>query len=436
MEKLREVLSGLRSLEKAEYVALPVMGDVEEMNDVPSEDMPPPTARRRRALQTKLLFAIACALFVALVTLAYNLFLAPSCLFAPPFLISAFHNRFAIRSPTRVGPRQYYGLYHGRGCSSRELIAAVGKSRAREDGRSRHEYSQPEGVNELDMSNFEFSFDVEDCPAPHVFSPEEACDLISSFGGIFNRGDSLMRQFTQGLYLVLTSSFDQVGDEHEACSGNKLFTNGRLCKFHSIYDSRKLPGGTCPAAVVLYDQVWNFASVTGEDMSYNEGADRQRLLLDGYQAFLDSRPSPQRNYSPIFVEATGIHYQWRVADTLSYHVLPFLANTSSTVPRPIPFFSGYPAVPANKPPEYLGVQGPEPTKRYNEEMEKALAELGEGNSWRGEWSMLEWYNATDGGWSYDGTHFDAQVAIERAQVFLNVLDAVWGEIVQQGGLAD
>jgi hypothetical protein len=70
---------------------------------------------------------------------------------------------------------------------------------------------------------------LEGCPAPHHFTPEETCDLLGAFGGIYIRGDSLMRQFSQGLYLLLSNSFNIVRDDHEECSGNQVFTNGKEC---------------------------------------------------------------------------------------------------------------------------------------------------------------------------------------------------------------
>ncbi|GAA5939405.1 hypothetical protein JCM10213_008651 [Rhodosporidiobolus nylandii] len=356
-------------------------------------------------------FILLCSLCLVVLVSLTLWASAPADLLSSPYF--AFHNRLSDSAPTRVGPRRFYDLSDRRGCNSSELIEAVVRSRIREDGASRHEYQQPDGDNELDMSGFRFSFDVEGCPAPHLFSAEEACDLLSAFGGVFNRGDSR-------LFLVLTSSFAQVRTQHELCSGDQVFTNARDCKFDSIYDSRKLPAQQlCPSAAVLYDQVWAFESVDGWSLNLDEKVDFATPLLDGYNRFVASLPEKQQQYPTVFVESTGIHYSWRTPLTFSNHILPFLHNTSSSIPPPIPFFSSYPA--------------------YNREMRAALRALSnetDARSWMGEWGILEWSNMTDGAWSYDGTHFDAQVAIERAQIFLNVLDAVWGEVVENGGLVE
>lgn len=49
---------------------------------------------------------------------------------------------------------------------------------------------------------------------------------------------------------------------------------------------------------------------------------------------------------------------------------------------------------------------------------------------------FDFYNSTLGASSFDGTHYSYQVAMERAQVFLNYLDAAWGEVVELGGLVE
>lgn len=100
--------------------------------------------------------------------------------------------------PTRVGSRRFPNLYSG--CSSSELLASLSKATIRPDGMSRLNYTQPAGyeIDELPLPKFEFGYDLPGCPAPHVFTPAETCDLLTAFGGLYVVGDSLMRQFTQG----------------------------------------------------------------------------------------------------------------------------------------------------------------------------------------------------------------------------------------------
>lgn len=64
-----------------------------------------------------------------------------------------------------------------------------------------------------------------------------------------------MRQFTTGLYILLTGSFDLVREHKEDCIGNRLFTNGYTCKFYSIYDSAEMSHVCDENPFVVYDQV-------------------------------------------------------------------------------------------------------------------------------------------------------------------------------------
>ncbi|GAA6034726.1 hypothetical protein JCM8097_001140 [Rhodosporidiobolus ruineniae] len=439
-EVLKEkLLLGSDDEGKGDYVALAVETPNSEV-DLPLLGGEPPLASRRsvqskKTLKRRLLI-LAGAITVFLLGAAFSPFRVHD--LASPALISSFHKHFNGASPTRVGRRKVYNLYHGRGCNSSQLLDAVAKAQVREDGRSRvpWEHAEGEGENDLDLSNFEYSYDIEGCPAPHKFTAEEACDLVSAFGGIFSRGDSLMRQWSQGVFLLLESSFDQVKTKKEYCAGNKLFTNGVECKFDSIFDTREMPSHRCPSAAMFYDLTWKFQTEVDPVPVVDGKADYGRALLEGFERFIKSLTEEQRRYSPIFVEGTGIHYQWHYENTLAYHIEPFTANYSSTTPRPIPFFSAYPAVPPNKTPAWQLPpynQDAAHTQEYNEIMRTELRKAGK-ESWEGGWTVMDWYNSTVGAFSYDGTHFDTQVALERGNIFLNVLDTLWGEIVEHGGL--
>lgn len=176
--------------------------------------------------------------------------------------------------PTRVGPRTWPRLYYGRGCNATQLLAAVKCAKIKEDGASRSEYSALEDRDHFNLTAFEWSYNrgsffhtqlqikltantaVEGCPPPHLFSPAEACDLISSFGGIRMQGDSLMRQFVQGVLLLLTNSFRElVRDSFSKCRGNDVFVNGRFCKFHEHFDTSQMATVCREQPFVQYDQV-------------------------------------------------------------------------------------------------------------------------------------------------------------------------------------
>ncbi|BGO95332.1 hypothetical protein NBRC10512_004349 [Rhodotorula toruloides] len=405
---------------KEDEDGLPEDASPSETNDLLPTSPSPSLSRPTR-------MALLAALLVA-ITAAIAIYHAPR----EPFR-QFYRLRHPNPPPTRVGSRHFGPFYHGKGCNSTQLVASLARSRIRPDGASRTVYAHPEGLdpNDIHLDTFDFSFDLDGCPPPHTFSPRETCDLVSAFGGIYNRGDSLMRQFAQGLFMLLANSLDLVYAHKDGCQGTRIFTNGTFCKDHSILTSLDF-AHVCPEQpFVMYDLVWRF---THERRDGENEPDYATPLLDSWHRFIDQLPPDRRRYSPIFVEATGIHYQWDFNATLAVHISPFIRNTSALIPRPIPFFSGYPAVPPNKPVQWLGIQGPEVTQKYNREMLAALEEVSPEGSIDGGWTMLQWYNVTDGAVSYDGTHYDYQVALERAQIFLNVLDAIWGEVVESGGL--
>ncbi|EGU11442.1 Glycoprotein gp2 [Rhodotorula toruloides ATCC 204091] len=414
--------NGARALE---YVPLAAKEDEASSPD----DTPAPTTEELPAISASSSLSRLTRMGL-LATLLVSIIVAIA-VYHPPLV--QFRQLYRLRHPnpppTRVGSRQFGPFYHGKGCNSTQLVESLARSRIRPDGASRTVYAHPEGLdpNDIHLDTFDFSFNLDGCPPPHAFSPREACDLVSAFGGIFNRGDSLMRQFAQGLFMLLANSLDLVYAHKDECQGTRIFTNGTFCKDHSILTSLDF-AHVCPEQPYV---IWRF---THERRDGEAEPDYAAPLLDSWHRFVDQLPPDRQRHSPIFVEATGIHYHWDANATLAVHISPFIRNTSSLIPRPIPFFSGYPAVPPNKPVQWIGIQGPDVTQRYNREMLAALDEVSPEGSIDGGWTMLQWYNVTDGAVSYDGTHYDYQVALERAQIFLNVLDALWGEIVDSGGL--
>lgn len=112
---------------------------------------------------------------------------------------------------TRVGPRSFSPQYYQQwgGCDSTQLLEALGQSQISPQGRSR----KIDRANYTHLTlppDFQYSFDLPGCPAPHVYTTAEACDLVESFGGIFLRGDSLVRHLQTALLMLLVS------EEHSA----------------------------------------------------------------------------------------------------------------------------------------------------------------------------------------------------------------------------
>lgn len=71
------------------------------------------------------------------------------------------------------------------------------------------------------------------------------------------QGDSLLRQFSQGVFLLLTDSFSglvESGAEKE-CYGNGVFTEGMYCKFHEVFNTRDMKTVCDEDPFMQYDQV-------------------------------------------------------------------------------------------------------------------------------------------------------------------------------------
>lgn len=116
----------------------------------------------------------------------------------------SFHT-FATLSASRpgvlVGRRDSAPLY--RGCTFDEFLADLKVAKIRDDAPSRDvvDYT-PTPTRELPPFRG-FSFNLPNCPLPHVFSQAQACDVLSSFGNIAIAGDSFMRHIWDALLLLL-----------------------------------------------------------------------------------------------------------------------------------------------------------------------------------------------------------------------------------------
>lgn len=128
-----------------------------------------------------------------------------------PFTISSapWQHRQSITTVMRVGGRnlapQYYSASR---CTSTEFLTSLSIARIRDDGASRAiDRIVRDGIGNttesLTLPHFEYSFDLQGCAKPHVFTSEEACDLVQSFGGLFLKGDSMVRHLHTALMMLL-----------------------------------------------------------------------------------------------------------------------------------------------------------------------------------------------------------------------------------------
>ena len=209
-----------------------------------------------------------------------------------------------------------------------------------------------------------------------------------------------------------------------------------------------------------YEQAWDFAGELNMPEGYedyepvlepkSDGGERLppvaqavRLNEARFVKFTRELPARRQRFSPIMVPGTGVHDSYNFTRVAAYHIAPFNSYALTLPeerPQPLKLFSMALAPGALKPTWALPFQGPESVLSFNaamkEELAKANAVLGETDPSRGAWGAFDWYNITDGADSYDGTHYSFQIAMERAQTLLNVLDIMWGDIVAAGGLLE
>lgn len=109
-----------------------------------------------------------------------------------PTVLRAIHLRAPRPPPTHllpatlVGPRRFPNLYHRAHCSADDFVQSIGRAQIAPDGASRAEPNTSDATS-VTLPPFQFSFELPGCPKPHIFTSEEACDLVSSFGGVFMR---------------------------------------------------------------------------------------------------------------------------------------------------------------------------------------------------------------------------------------------------------
>lgn len=312
------------------------------------------------------------------------------------------------RTPIRVGARKYTGLYHGKGCNSGQLLESLAKAVIRPDGASLRALNHTSDV--LPLDEFGFSYDLEGCPTPHVFSPEETCDLLNAFGGVYIRGDSLMRQFAQGVYLLLANSFNIVRDDHEECSGNRVFTSGKECKFHSHFDGRNLEQVCGERVAILYQQLFSWIEGPVDD-DYKKSTSHKPIskptaktlvkrkrpsvaelggrLQAAYKSFIASLSAEQHKLSPVYIHGTGIHYYFDTGVSEEYHIGPWMETAAAASPRPVSLWILNPAPGKNKPKQFEAGQGETATQKYNQKMKVVLAKINgrEQEVAKGAWSV-------------------------------------------------
>ena len=177
--------------------------------------------------------------------------------------------------PTVVGSRLLNSSYFGLGCSSAELLQDLSRAVLRPDGLSRQ---APTSETVFAPNNIQFSFDLPNCPPLHVFSVEEACDLLAAYGGVYLFGDSLVRHFDNALQMVLSGRPDGASTkEGLECAGEKMFDDGKTCRFTSVRDAQTAKQAVCQGRVALHYEAYSSIRPT----TVNEPTELFRTWAEG-----------------------------------------------------------------------------------------------------------------------------------------------------------
>ncbi|GAA5993638.1 hypothetical protein JCM10908_000655 [Rhodotorula pacifica] len=344
--------------------------------------------------------------------------------------------------PVLVGSRPRFapeGRSVYQSCGYDALLKSIKGATVRPDGLSAHpNYTN---VDYTHLDPFEWSFDLPSvgkadgggaadygsdytidiehaCEPMHIYTQAEACELLGAFGGLYASGDSYVRHLYTALMMILRDRNDGAVRDRETtddCRHEHAFDDGRLCR----------------------DRI-NMDTNTEEHVCGN-AAQVDYVLIFTYDFFRDWRarlPRTQQSLSPVFIAGLGLHFgfdlsvqpwhDWLETDT---------AYMNRQSPRPVKIFLGPHRPGVNQQPQFIPAQGPQRLAPYKEEVVKILANVSESTlPQEGSWRYLDTWRMTEGAASYDGSHYSYQVNMEKAQIMLNLLDVLWGEIVAAGGL--
>ncbi|GAA5867937.1 hypothetical protein JCM8547_003419 [Rhodosporidiobolus lusitaniae] len=333
--------------------------------------------------------------------------------------------------PTLVGPRPVSApsgkaLYSS--CTADELLGSLAKAVVRPDGASRFpNFTKPESVA---LPEFEWSFDLAEveesgkqCAPMKVYSTEEACELVSAFSGIYTTGDSFARHVHSAFLMLLHGRLDgAVTDylETDDCRGDQLFDDGKGCRERIFADTN------------TQERVCGGLANLGFVQTYQPNP----ISFSVFNEWHARLPSRSHLYSPVYITGLGGHFDYTPSTLLSSSYLDTLFSTLSRhFPTPLNLFMGPHAPGENQQPQYNARQGPQRVKAFAEQVPGLLRERStEKEMGRGGARYVDFFASTEGAKSYDGVHYSYQVNMEKAQVFLNLLDIAWGQIAERGGM--
>ncbi|BGP17653.1 hypothetical protein JCM10213_001306 [Rhodosporidiobolus nylandii] len=346
-----------------------------------------------------------------------------------PSLPSSSHGTPRTLHPTLVAPRPFYApdgraLYTS--CTADELLASLKTAQIRPDGASRFpNFTTPEDVT---LRPLEWSFGFggieggKVCELPKVFSPQEACELLSAFGGVYSTGDSFSRHFHSALLMLLRGRIDgAIRDYRETddCRGDRLFDDGKLCRQRIVTDTdadEPVCGG---AASLMFLQTYRPDAAS----------------FSTFHAWRSRLPRRLQLYSPLYLTGLGSHFDFDTSPLVPTYFDELFSSLSHSFPAAFNLFLGPHKPGANQPKIFVNRQGPDKVRAFKDLVPLLLREREEEREWyRGGVRYVDMYEMSDGATSFDGVHYSRQINLEKVQIVLNLLDILWGQVVAAGGM--
>ncbi|GAA6028646.1 hypothetical protein JCM8097_007327 [Rhodosporidiobolus ruineniae] len=337
--------------------------------------------------------------------------------------------------PTLVGPRPRVapgGTSRYTSCSATDFLASLKTAKIRPNGLSRTPNFEDKPTS-VQLPPFEWSFELGEleggkrCELPEAFSSEEACELLGSFGGLFITGDSFARHLHSAFLMLLRNRNDGAVVDYlitDDCRQDQLFNDGKECR-NRIYADTHAQRPVCNDLAQL-----RFIQTYKPD----------HVSFKTFEEWHATIPPRNQMYSPVYITGLGGHMNYNtstLAGPTSDYFDTLFSTLSHHFPTPLNLFEGIHAVPDNIPKMFRERQGRPKVNAYREQVPLLLAERSEEReAYRGAARYVDFFEMSAGAKSFDGVHYSYQVNMEKAQIFLTLLDILWGEIVAAGGMVE
>lgn len=251
-----------------------------------------------------------------------------------------------------------------------------------------------------------------------LYDRRTACKLLHRIGGLQLMGDSYIRHVYMALLLTVSGDLDQgaidprgrrsdaVGET--VCLGESQFIE-RFCKdqWRSLR-THPFPTGHCPSGQSVSARELDYMPLHSSSVWPQEPEEFAGLFFDKLRA-------PR-----VILVGVALH-DHLVSSRVEQFVLSPLhryVRAQRAERRPQVLLHAHHAVGYRKPAHYRATQGNDAVRRFNAQIQRALARP----HFQGDIQTFDSYRLTQGAYSYDGSHYGRAVNLLKAQLLLNHLE--------------